>query len=75
MTEESSQKLKIKNHMCEMNGGTIKKITEIIYQNKKYIIEDNYTLNSLANEIQNSSSQNSREKKETNSTNDSDNKH
>ena len=42
--EESSNKLKIKNHLCEMAGNKIKKVTEIIFKKRKYIIEDNYFL-------------------------------
>lgn len=68
--EEYSAKLKIKNHLCEMQGNTIKKVTEIIHKNKKYTIEDNYTLHLPPGSAQIVP----RETKDAASTNDSDNK-
>lgn len=44
LEEDASSKLKIKNHLCEMSGNTIKKITEIVYKDKVYTIEDTYSL-------------------------------
>lgn len=53
-----------------MTGNTIKKITEIIHKNKKYSIEDNYSLHLPAGQQQ----MGTRETKDGTSTNDSDNK-
>lgn len=53
-----------------MQGNTIKKVTEIIHKNKKYTIEDNYSLHLPPG----SSQMVPRETKDAASTNDSDNK-
>jgi hypothetical protein len=53
-----------------MTGNTIKKITEIIHKNKKYTIEDNYSLHLPPGSTQLAA----RETKDGTSTNDSDNK-
>ena len=52
-----------------MTGNTIKKSTDIIYRNKRYSIEDNYSLHLPLNVAQMA-----RESKDGASTNDSDNK-
>ena len=53
-----------------MSGNTIKKTTEIIHKDKKYMIEDNYSLHPPPG----SSEMGGRETKDAASTNDSDNK-
>lgn len=53
-----------------MQGNTIKKVTEIIHKNKKYTIEDNYSIHLPPGSAQLST----RETKDAASTNDSDNK-
>jgi hypothetical protein len=44
LDEDESKRLRVKNHLCEMAGKQIKKVTEIIFRDKKYTIEDSYSL-------------------------------
>lgn len=53
-----------------MQGNTIKKVTEIIHKNKKYTIEDNYSIHLPPGSAEGIA----KETKDAASTNDSDNK-
>lgn len=55
-----------------MNDNKIKKITEITYQNKKYIIEDIYAIDLHQNHVNRGVEHAQRETKDGASTNDSD---
>jgi len=55
-----------------MNDNKIKKITEITYQNKKYVIEDIYAIDLPQSHVQRGVEQVQRETKDGASTNDSD---
>lgn len=57
-----------------MTGNNIKKVTQIIFKNKKYIIEDNYSLQLSLAESQMIMKEKNNQQKDGTSTNESDNK-
>lgn len=57
-----------------MTGNNIKKVTQIIFKNKKYIIEDNYSLQLSHVQSQMIIKEKNNQQKDGTSTNDSDNK-